>query len=100
MCVLLINAHYVCECTWLVAAMSEGEEVVVVSASHAENKGRVKEATFYNWKYRQYFKVVEEGDKNLRARCTLYAQNHYPVLEIQPLTLRNIYIRFIKRPIL
>ena len=59
--------------------MSEGEEVVVVSASHAGNKGGVKEATFYNWKYRQYFKVVEEGDKNLRARCTLCSDSAKPL---------------------
>ena len=32
-----------------------------------------KTATFYGCKYSHYFVVVEENDKNLRARCTLCA---------------------------
>ena len=28
-------------------------------------------ATFHSWKYSHYFKVVEEGSKNIRVRCTL-----------------------------
>ena len=55
--------------------MSEVEEVVVVSAGQSTEAstraGGVREATFYKWKYRQYFVIVEEGDKNLKARCTL-----------------------------
>ena len=30
-----------------------------------------KAVTFYGWKYSHYFQIVEEGDKNLWARCTL-----------------------------
>ena len=30
-------------------------------------------ATFYGWKYNHYFVVVEENEKNLKARCTLCA---------------------------
>ena len=40
---------------------------------------RVKTATFYGWRYSHYFKVVEEGDKNLRARCTLCAPCKKPL---------------------
>ena len=30
-------------------------------------------ATFYGWKYKHYFVIVEEGEKNIRARCKLCA---------------------------
>ena len=39
----------------------------------------VKTATFYGWKYRHYFVVVEEGESNLRARCTLCAPSKKPL---------------------
>ena len=32
-----------------------------------------KQATFYQWKLRHYFTVVEEGDKNMRLQCKLCA---------------------------
>ena len=44
----------------------------------AVTKG-VKTATFYGWKYRHYFVVVEEGENNLRARCTLCAPSKKPL---------------------
>lgn len=59
--------------------MSEAEEVVVISASEAGTRTGVKEATFYKWKYKHYFEVVEEGDKNLRARCTLCSDSAKPL---------------------
>ena len=34
---------------------------------------KVKQATFYKWKYRHYFTAVEEGDKNMRVECKLCA---------------------------
>ena len=39
----------------------------------------VKMATFYGWKYRHYFIVVEEGESNLRAWCTLCAPSKKPL---------------------
>ena len=63
--------------------MSEVEEVVVVSAGQSTEAstraGGVREATFYKWKYRQYFVIVEEGDKNLKARCTLCSTSAKPL---------------------
>jgi len=47
------------------------------------SKGGVREATLYHWKYRHYFEVIEEGDKNLRARCTLYSASAKPLSEIR-----------------
>ena len=32
-------------------------------------------AIFYGWKYSHYFKVVEEGSKNIKVRCTLCPPN-------------------------
>lgn len=32
-------------------------------------------ATFNSWKYKHYFVIVEEGEKNIRARCKLCAGN-------------------------
>ena len=32
-------------------------------------------ATFHKWKYGHYFKVVEEGSKNIKVRCTLCPPN-------------------------
>ena len=32
---------------------------------------RAAKTTFYSWKYRHYFTVVEEGEKNIRVHCTL-----------------------------
>ena len=31
------------------------------------------QATFYQWKLRHYFTVLEEGDKNMRVYCKLCA---------------------------
>ncbi|XP_065893472.1 uncharacterized protein [Dysidea avara] len=38
-----------------------------------------KEATLYHWKYSHYFEVVEEGDKNIRACCTLCSASAKPL---------------------
>ena len=35
---------------------------------------------FYGWKYSHYFQIVEEGDKNLQARCTLCSLCKKPLL--------------------
>ena len=32
-------------------------------------------ATFYGWKYKHFFVIMEEGKKNIRARCRLCAEN-------------------------
>ena len=57
--------------------MSKMETVAVSSPSTSDgstvsrgNRGE-KEATFYHWKHRHYFEVVDEGDKNLKGHCTL-----------------------------
>ena len=75
-----------CEDTWLVffsLAMAEIETVAVssltTSGRSAVSNGGVKEATFYHWKYRHYFEVVHEGDKNLKACCTLCSPSSKPL---------------------
>ena len=59
-------------------------EIVAVSSpntsdSSTVSKGGVKKATFYHWKYRHYFEVVDEGDKNLKAHCTLCSPSSKPL---------------------
>ena len=49
------------------------EESSLSTTSALNVSGGVKTATFYGWKYNHYFVVVEEGEKNLRVRCTLCA---------------------------
>lgn len=39
-------------------------------AQESDSRG-TRTATFYHWKYRHYFIVVEESDKNMRVRCKL-----------------------------
>ena len=41
-----------------------------MEGGHSAVTNGVKMATFYGWKYRHYF-VVEEGENNLKAWCTL-----------------------------
>ena len=67
--------------------MSEVEEVVAFSvgqATEASTRAGVREATFYKLKYRQYFVVVNEGDKNLKARCTLCSASAKPLYMLRP----------------
>lgn len=65
--------------------MSEVETVAVSSpsASRSSTASRgsrgVKEATFYHWKYKHYFEVVNKGEKNLKARCTLCSPSSKPL---------------------
>ena len=47
---------------------------------------------FYHWKYRHYFEVTEEGDKNLRARCILCSASAEPLC-----CARNTMSNFKKR---
>ena len=52
------------------------------SSSGAGPSGRtegVRIATFYQWKYSHYFVVVDEGEKNLHARCTLCSASSKPL---------------------
>ena len=71
--------------------MAEIETVAISSPSISDNstvsKGGVKEATFFHWKYRHYFEVVEEGDKNLKARCTLCSPSSKPLSCARTMTL-------------
>ena len=66
-----------CMCKHVVGVMSEVEIVAVDNRSDSRSSNSqgasqgVRVATFYHWKYNHYFKVVDEGDKNLKARCTL-----------------------------
>jgi len=55
-----------------VVSSNVGSRNYCCSASQVDTRTGVKEVTFYKWKYRHYFEVVDEGDKNLIARCTLY----------------------------
>ena len=47
--------------------------------SHSAVMKGVKTATFYGWKYKHYFVVVEEGENNLRAWCTLCPPSKKPL---------------------
>ena len=40
---------------------------------------RVRIAMFHQWKYSHYFVVVDEGEKNMRARCTLCSASSKPL---------------------
>ena len=40
---------------------------------------RVRIATFHQWKYSHYFVVVDEGEKNMRARCKLCSASSKPL---------------------
>ena len=72
----------------VVGIMSEVEIVAVEgvdnrcetsgSTSSKASQG-VRVATFYQWKYHHNFKVVEEGEKNLKARCTLCSASAKPL---------------------
>ena len=63
---------------------SSSTSTLAVSAS-----GGVKTATFYGWKYSHYFKVVEEGERNLRVRCTLCAPSSQKTLSSARNTTSN-----------
>ena len=41
----------------------------------AEGSSSTSTATFHGWKYSHYFVIVQEGEKNLRVRCTLCPGN-------------------------
>lgn len=66
--------------------MSEVEIVAVegidnrceANGSTSASQG-VRVATFYHWKYHHYFEVVEEGEKNLKARCILCSASAKPL---------------------
>ena len=51
--------------------------------------GGVKVANFHQWKYSHYFVVIDESEKNMRARCTLCSR-HYHVLGTRHQILKNI----------
>jgi len=61
--------------------MSEVEIVAVdnLSETRSSNNQEVRVATFYYWKYSHYFEVVDEGDKNLKAHCTLCLASAKPL---------------------
>ena len=61
-----------------IVAVDKRSETSDSSAVSRSSKG-VKQATFYCWKYRHYFEVVDEGDKNLKARCTLCSPSAKPL---------------------
>ena len=82
--------------TWLsfkhvAGIMSEVDSVEIVAVKGVNNHGEtsgsttsivsrgVRVATFYHWKYRNYFEVVQEGEKNLKARCTLCSASAKPL---------------------
>ena len=48
-------------------------------------------ATLYGWKYNHFFLVVEENEKNLRAKCTLCGLSKKPLS-----TTRNTISNFKK----
>ena len=69
--------------------MSEVEIVVAIN-NHSETSDSrssnsqgaiqgVRVATFYHWKYNHYSKVVDEGDKNLKAYCALCSTSAKPL---------------------
>ena len=56
-------------------------ETVAISSPTTSGRSAVSKggATFYHWKYRHYFEVVDEGDKNLKARCILCSPSSKPL---------------------
>ena len=50
--------------------MAEDCEEDLIEES-GESSSTTKAATFYQWKHKHYFSVVEESDKNMRVRCKL-----------------------------
>ena len=62
------------------------------STTSALNVSRgVKTATFYGWKYNQYFVVIEEGEKTCEfiGCCVHPAKRHCPVLITQHLNFKK-----------
>ena len=51
------------------------------SSTLSSERARVKAKSFCSWRYSHYFQIVEVGDKNLRARCTLYVPGKKPLSE-------------------
>jgi len=64
-----------------VGIMSEVEIVAVnnFSETRSINSQAVRVATFYFRKCSHYFEVVDEGDKNLKAHCTLCSASAKPI---------------------
>jgi len=50
-----------------------------VECSQVESSQGVKVATFYQWKYSHYFKVMDESEKNMRAHCSLCSPSSKPL---------------------
>ena len=78
-------------------------ETVAISSPSTSDRSTVSRSTrgitevmFYHWKYRHYFKLVDEGDKNLWTICTFVhlIPNHSPVPETERPILRNTWIQF------
>ena len=77
-----------------IVAVDKCSETSDSSTVSRSSKG-VKQAMFYCWKYRHYFEVIDEGDKNLKAHCTLCSPSAKP-LSCARNTTSNIYIQFTK----
>ena len=61
-----------------IVAVDKHSETSDSSTVSRSSKG-VKQATFYCWKYRHYFEVVDKGDKNLKTHCTLCSPSAKPL---------------------
>ena len=59
--------------------MEELEGTSTTTATGGATELTSGSATFYGWKYSHYFVVVEDSDKNLRARCTLCPPSKKPL---------------------
>ena len=56
--------------------LKEAMQCVMYSAHTVEElQTTSSSATFYGWKYKHYFAIVEVGEKNIRARCKLCVGN-------------------------
>ena len=53
--------------------LKEAMQCVMYSAEELQTTS--SSATFYGWKYKHYFAIVEVGEKNIRARCKLCVGN-------------------------
>ena len=51
----------------------------VSSAPNGSGLSGPSGTTFHQWKYSHYFVVVDEGEKNMRARCTLCSASSKPL---------------------
>jgi len=59
--------------------MVVNQRLLIKLLDAVESSQGVKVATFYQWKYSHYFKVMDESEKNMRARYSLCSPSSKPL---------------------